>query len=770
MATLTEGWTRLFPGRDPFDAPRGRNLPWRTVALVVGLVGVSAAGGIALAGSYARPIAVYGVTGSAAAVSVLVTLALRSWWGAMSSLLIGLPLPVLWVMVLANALPGEGGGVLRGTLQALVGSGASILTSAAPTPATVDTLTLPLLATWLTGAAAALAWRAGRGALAPLPGVVLLAGAAVLNGPVAPPSFVAVGLLVASTGFLLVGSPREPDSEDGELPGFSVRVRVLRRGGSSVGRLVATAVVVVSMALATVVVAPILLSAWDSQPTDPREALAPQMDPQETLNPLSYLSAWAAEPNQHLMSVQASEDVTLRWVTLGEFTTTWLTDEGYRVADQTLPEPVPPPPHAETTSVEIAVGDALPGPWAPVVGAPRTVGVPSPGYDPMSGTVVTRAGGIAGTEYAVTGDVPEWRPDELEGATTPVEEVYDRYRHLPAGTPSVVNDVVADLASGDTSPYQRANALAEYLRESHTFNPETAGGHGYASLAAVLAPPGEEGGGGTSEQFASAFAVLARAAGLPSRVAVGFDGAADADAAAADERRVVTGDAVAWGEVYFDGVGWVPFSVTPGAYDTETAEDPASASAPDEPDAAEDDPAEEETHDLSAPVSETDSRSVPRSWLILGGLAGLLLAGLLAIPLSRRIRQERRLRSGPVTSRVLGAWHELHDTLRQCGVQPTRGDTVLDVVGAARRVAGGPDADPTTATDLLSLERAVNVVSFGPEAGSVEAEIGAVVDGTRRQLRVLRRTRGRVRRLLWWFDPRPLLWRHVRTRPRGSST
>lgn len=67
---------------------------------------------------------------------------------------------------------------------------------------------------------------------------------------------------------------------------------------------------------------------------------------------------------------------------------------------------------------------------------------------------------------------------------------------------------------------------------------------------------------GYCQQFATAFAVLARSLGFPTRVVVGFlPGQTDP---AEPNRYTVTGtDTHAWPEVLFEGYGWVPFEPTP---------------------------------------------------------------------------------------------------------------------------------------------------------------------------------------------------------------
>lgn len=65
---------------------------------------------------------------------------------------------------------------------------------------------------------------------------------------------------------------------------------------------------------------------------------------------------------------------------------------------------------------------------------------------------------------------------------------------------------------------------------------------------------------GYCTHFATAFALLARAEGLPSRYVQGFC----VPAGQGEETVVYSDMAHSWPEVYIDGVGWIPFEPTPG--------------------------------------------------------------------------------------------------------------------------------------------------------------------------------------------------------------
>jgi transglutaminase-like putative cysteine protease len=128
---------------------------------------------------------------------------------------------------------------------------------------------------------------------------------------------------------------------------------------------------------------------------------------------------------------------------------------------------------------------------------------------------------------------------------------------LPSSTPSRTLDLAAELVAAAPSPYAAATAIEAYLR---TFPYDLA----------VSAPPPEvvdvadyflfDLQRGYCDYYATAFVVLARAAGLPARFATGFAGG---DWSPSEHQWVIAeADAHSWPEVYFPTVGWVAFEPT----------------------------------------------------------------------------------------------------------------------------------------------------------------------------------------------------------------
>ena len=163
-----------------------------------------------------------------------------------------------------------------------------------------------------------------------------------------------------------------------------------------------------------------------------------------------------------------------------------------------------------------------------------------------------------GATYTVTSRRSLLTPELLrEAGRQPVPEgVRTRYAAAPVATPRVVA-AARRATEGVTGTYDQVLALQRWMGSRTEY-----------SLDAPLSPTGVdvvdhflfESRRGWCEQIASSLVVLARANGIPARLVSGF---------VPEDRDPVTGtfvvrarDAHAWAEVWFAGVGWVPFDPT----------------------------------------------------------------------------------------------------------------------------------------------------------------------------------------------------------------
>lgn len=135
---------------------------------------------------------------------------------------------------------------------------------------------------------------------------------------------------------------------------------------------------------------------------------------------------------------------------------------------------------------------------------------------------------------------------------------YDVYLQLPASITDRTRALAIELTREQKNNFDKAKAIETYLRQNYKY-----------SLDMVDPGPMEpvdfflfERRAGHCEYFASAFAILARAAGIPTRNVNGFLGGEWNTF----EKYIAVraGDAHSWTEVYFPGVGWRTFDATPG--------------------------------------------------------------------------------------------------------------------------------------------------------------------------------------------------------------
>ena len=122
-----------------------------------------------------------------------------------------------------------------------------------------------------------------------------------------------------------------------------------------------------------------------------------------------------------------------------------------------------------------------------------------------------------------------------------------------------VIDLADRLSVGAKTPFEVVERVQHYLVDSGIFRYTTqVSDAGMMPLVDFLTTTHE----GYCQHFAGAAAMLLRLAGVPTRVVAGF---ATGESDGNGHYRVRDLDAHAWIEVYFAGVGWVPFNPTPAA-------------------------------------------------------------------------------------------------------------------------------------------------------------------------------------------------------------
>ena len=310
--------------------------------------------------------------------------------------------------------------------------------------------------------------------------------------------------------------------------------------------------------------------------TDDGDSAALAGGPRVLVSPLVQVrSRLIEQSDRELFTVEVRQDEREYWrlTSLNEFDGNgWRARSQYEEAVSAFPATLDPstvgPPLPQTVSLT-GLGNS----YLPVAYEARRVidnGGVAMEYEIASGSLIkTRQAALAGPDrftYAVESAVPRIDdPDRLRSVDTSVLE--PDFLALNTGLPDEVRDLVlaeAERITSDArSDYHAALLLQDYFRLDGGFryDLQVHTGSGIDSLEEFLFDQRA----GYCQQFASAYAAMARSVGLPTRVAVGFTWGEWDAARGTDGAYVVRGkNAHAWPEVYFAGTGWVRFEPTPG--------------------------------------------------------------------------------------------------------------------------------------------------------------------------------------------------------------
>ena len=430
--------------------------------------------------------------------------------------------------------------------------------------------------------------------------------------------------------------------------------------------------------------------------------------------------------------------------------------------DERQPPPATPDGSGHEQLVQVFEVSGLGGHSIPSWGSPLAVADAGqvsrngPGGSVVSDTLLQR-----GSVYAVDSIVADPSPAQLEAGSPNISNLQDL--QLPRPVPSRLVQLANRLVAGATTDYRKALDLDAYLTSPrfHYHLPErtksgvVAPSPGYGGLLSFLfkSPTGY------CQQFATAFAVLARIDGLPTRIAVGF---LPGTQVGHDEWQVEGTDTHAWPQVQFENYGWIDFEPTPGT-------SVKGSSAPALPTTA------TTTTVLSAtPTSSGSAHNLRPSpnggaaepkpgrgggqarrpgslfapWLLVLPTGMLSWAGGLLLWRRLRLRRLRReTRAG-----VLAAWGEALRTLDLAGIRRRRAETYLEL---ARRVTSTGVLSDEAALAFWNLARLATAASY---AGSPPGDFGAR-QATRDATTVVRSARRRIarwQRIAASLDPRSL--------------
>jgi protein-glutamine gamma-glutamyltransferase len=190
---------------------------------------------------------------------------------------------------------------------------------------------------------------------------------------------------------------------------------------------------------------------------------------------------------------------------------------------------------------------------------------------------------------------------------------------------------------------------------------------------------------GYCQQFSGAMALMLRMAGIPARVAAGFSpGSYNKDTG---EYRVRDLDAHSWVEVWFTGIGWVPFDPTPARSPAQSQSSAFAASAAAPRGGELRGVRGAQTQEQAAGDAADGAGGTNGNW-VLPGIVLLLVLGPLAggaLLTGARVRRMRALSPEAVTDAQLS---ELRRALERLGWELPASTTLLTLERRLGRFAG----------------------------------------------------------------------------------
>lgn len=515
----------------------------------------------------------------------------------------------------------------------------------------------------------------------------------VVPAMIKPQSVGLAGFLGTATGFLLILACSQWFAPDARVQADTARNPGQIRRAAMTG----------AVALVATLVLQLVIPGFD-QGTFPQGSRLNPWASSSGLNPMISLGNSLRRPSgdgRITYATNATTPLYLRSVTVDRFDGEAWSPDDRNSSRRTGPgrmevghEMLAPEQVRQVTVVN--TGDFT-SPYLPVPYAPEAVnGLTGRwSWDPATLSIRGTDTNSRNQQYLVRSSAPKLTTELLDGSSAPVRGIPDEFIRPPANVPEVVRTTADSVTSDSRTAYEKAMAIQRYLRGgAFTYSLESPvqggyDGNGLSVLADFLTQKS-----GYCIHFASAMAVMARVEGIPSRIAVGYapgrlTGAtvSVAGQGALPEFEVDARDAHAWPELYFQGLGWVPFEPTPSrGFVPPYAQDSSSGGA------STNDGTNDgllPTNGATPPPATTPAplplpgggeagagnQTVAVLYLAAGGLLLVLIAT--APRMVRTGLRSRRLRGPARTGQAAAplAWAELRDLATDYGVRPLPSET-----------------------------------------------------------------------------------------------
>jgi Transglutaminase-like superfamily/TgpA N-terminal domain/Domain of unknown function (DUF4129) len=164
--------------------------------------------------------------------------------------------------------------------------------------------------------------------------------------------------------------------------------------------------------------------------------------------------------------------------------------------------------------------------------------------------------GNSEAQYTIEADISAATPDDLAKSGTNYPAFIKQLYLVPLGGGD--GPLLAEAIGTAKDPYAQAEAIRRFIGQRCVYTLDARAVPANRDAVDFFLNESRE---GYCDLYATAMAVMARQAGLPSRVVTGFL-TGDADPDRAGQYILRDKDRHAWCEIYFVGHGWIPFDAT----------------------------------------------------------------------------------------------------------------------------------------------------------------------------------------------------------------
>jgi transglutaminase-like putative cysteine protease len=452
---------------------------------------------------------------------------------------------------------------------------------------------------------------------------------------------------------------------------------------------------------------------------------------------LTLRSKLTRDANKEMFVVKTSNDKPYYWRLVGlddlgaDGNWGYQRNHGDQRSADALPPPSTPDGPNHVTQMIRMTGAEDPY-WLPAAYRPFHIDLPDSAVLPASMSLILTNRTIQGLTYTVASEVRTPSNAELSAVSFRDLAAMSDQARLPGNFPDQIRNYAKLLTKDAATPYDKAAALEQFFQsDTFTYDQKVDYGSSPRALEEFVLRKHR----GFCEQFALAFAEMARAVGLPARVAVGYH------ASALDPKdgmfHVMGDDAHAWPEVWLGReIGWYAFEPTKNQFNPTTQRGSENRKPPTTPGAT----TPTSTPSTATSVPRTGSTKAPPTpnriqvdppatkstsgktatrvllafVVAIGGALLVIAGGLIALIVAALRRTRRRRYAVDARRRVLGAWTEALERLAAAGVQPRPAATSIEFALRHAPAHGAGGAGPP----LMDLARLHTAAMFAPEPPS----------------------------------------------------